>query len=128
VTAETQVEKMADGHHERLVMVLNRPMRIACLETDEDLDAAMVTLNETFHDMEKIYGLKYNSSPSALDTSTWILTGALNLAHRVLCLERKASLQVRDMEEPLSKLLDSIPDDVIPNSPNSSSSNPLSAE
>jgi cell division protein ZapA (FtsZ GTPase activity inhibitor) len=121
-------ENLADGIQELHVMVLDRPMKIACFDSGMDLDAALNVLNETFRDMERLYGLKYKCSPSALDTSTWMLTGALNLAHRVLCLEREAALQARDMEEPISKLLDSIPDDVIPNGFNTSDNRPLSVE
>lgn len=119
---------MADGVQEHHVMVLNRPIKISCLDSGMDLDAAIKLLNETFQDMEKLYGLKYECAPSALDTSTWMLTGALNLAHRVLCLEREAALQARDIEEPLYKLLDSIPDDVIPNGPNTSANRPPPVE
>jgi hypothetical protein len=121
-------ENLADGIQELHVMVLNRPMKIACLDSGMDLDAALNVLNETFRDMERLYGLRYKCPLSALDTSTWMLTGALNLAHRVLCLEREAALQARNMEEPLSKLLDSIPDDVIPNASNTSANRPLSVE
>ena len=115
---------MAGGTQEYQVMVLNRPIKIVCLDSGIDLDAAIKLLDETFQDMEKLYGLRYECAPSDLDTSTWMLTGALNLAHRVLCLERKVALQARDMEEPLSKLLESIPDDVIPNGPNTSANWP----
>jgi hypothetical protein len=121
-------ENLADGVQVLHVMVLNRPMKIACLDSGMDLDGALNVLNETFREMERLYGLQYACSPSALDTSTWILTGALNLAHRVMRLERKAALQARDLEEPLSKLLDSIPDDVIPNGPNPSANPPQPVE
>ncbi|MDR2561249.1 MAG: hypothetical protein LBC63_05720 [Holophagales bacterium] len=115
---------MADDAQEYQVMVLNRPIKVACLYSGMDLDAAIKLLDETFQDMERLLGLKYERALSDLDTSTWMLTGALNLAHRVLCLERKAALQARDLEEPLSKLLESIPDDVIPNGPNTSANWP----
>jgi len=121
-------EDSADGVRELRVTVLNRPMKIACFDSGADLDGAIKVLNETFQNMERIYGLKFRCTPSALDTSTWMLTGALNLAHRVLCLEREAALQARDLEEPLFKLLESIPDDVIPNGPYTSANRPPSVE
>jgi hypothetical protein len=40
--------------------------------------------------------------------------GALNLAHRVACLEREASQKTQDLEQTLSKLLDDVPDDAKP--------------
>jgi len=121
-------DNLAGPVQEISVMVLNRPMKMACFDSGMDLDAAINVLDETFRNMERLYGLRYKCSPSALDTCTWMLTGALNLAHRVLCLEREAALHARDMEEPLSKLLDSIPDDVIPSGPKPSDNRPLPAE
>ena len=102
--------------------------KVLCLGQDWDIKAAEKTLNDIFQDMERLYGLNCNCPSSALDTSTWLLMGALNLAHRVVCLERKATLQTRDMENPLSRLLDSIPDDVIPDDPITDFSLPVSAE
>jgi len=121
-------ENKADGVQELHVMVLNRSLKIACFDPVMDLDGAIKVLNETFQNMERVYGLRFNCTPSALDTCTWILTGALNLAHRVLCLEREAALQARDIEGPLFKLLESIPDDVIPNGPNTSANWPPPVE
>ena len=96
---------------------LNRLIKVNCLGAEHDLSAAGELLDKTFLDMERLYELKYSSLPSAQDTSTWLLIGALNLAHRVVCLERGAAVHSIDMENPLSKLLDSIPDDVIPYCP-----------
>jgi hypothetical protein len=94
--------------------VLNRSVNVICLEGLKDLEATKEVLNHTFNDMERLYALKCNCSPSALDTSTWLLLGAINLAHRVVRLEREVGLQTRDT---ISKLLDSIPDDVYTNVP-----------
>ncbi|MCL1893129.1 MAG: hypothetical protein FWG02_02675 [Holophagaceae bacterium] len=89
--------------------ILKRTAKVICLTPEEDMEAAKVVLENTFNDMEKLYTLEYNCSPSALDTNSWLLMGALNLAHRVVSLEREANLHTR---ETISKLLDSIPDDV----------------
>ena len=94
--------------------VLNRRIKLTCLEPQPDLEATKEVLDKTFDDMERLYAIECNSSPSALDTNTWLLMGALNLAHRVVRLEREASLPTR---EKISKLLDSIPDDVFANGP-----------
>ncbi|MDR0499428.1 MAG: cell division protein ZapA [Holophagales bacterium] len=93
----------------------DRVLKVACQVPPQDLDAAKEVLDKTFQDMEMEYELRWKSSPSALGTSTWLLMGAINLAHRVVCLEREATLQTRDLEEKLSKLLDDVPDDAIPN-------------
>lgn len=92
--------------------ILNRSLKVVCLVEPDCLEATKEILDKTFDDMERLYALKYNCSPSALDTSTWLLLGALNLAHQVVCLEREATLQTQDN---ISKLLDSIPDDVFTN-------------
>jgi len=93
----------------------DRALKLVCQVPSQDLEAAKEVLDKTFQDMESLYELKWKCSPSALSTSTWLLMGALNLAHRVVCLEREATLQTRDLEEKLSKLLDDVLDDAIPN-------------
>ena len=93
----------------------DRALKVVCQVPPQDLGAAKEVLDKTFRDMERMYELKWKCSPSALGTSTWLLMGALNLAYRVVRLEQEANLQTRDMEEKLSKLLDDVPDDAIPN-------------
>ena len=88
-------------------------LKLVCQNSSADLDAAKEVLDETFRDMERQYELRWNCSPSMLSTNTWLLVGALNLAHRVVRLEQEANLQTRDLEEKLSKLLDDVPDDAI---------------
>jgi hypothetical protein len=61
--------------------------------------------------MERAYELRWGCPPSALDTSTWILMGALNLAHQVVRVEQEASQQTLDLEQTLTKLLDDVPDE-----------------
>jgi len=86
----------------------------AAATAGQELEAAEAELEKTFQSMENLYGVTYKGSPSALDTSTWLLMGALNLAHRVVRLEREAATQTRDLEERLSKLLEDVPDDAAP--------------
>jgi cell division protein ZapA (FtsZ GTPase activity inhibitor) len=86
----------------------DREYGVLCLDEEHDLGAAEAVLEKTFQDMEGLYGIICKSSPSALDTSSWLLMGALNLAHRVVRLEREAATQTRDLEERLSKLLEDV--------------------
>jgi len=88
----------------------------------EELPKAVTILEDTFRDMERAYELRWGNPPSALDTSTLLLMGALNLAHRVACLEREASQKTQDLEQTLSKLLDDVPDEA------NASSTPLPLE
>ena len=75
------------------------------------LARATARLEQTFRDMERAYELRWGCPPSALDTSTWMLMGALNLAHQVVRLEQEASQQTQDLELTLTKLLDDVPDE-----------------
>jgi phage host-nuclease inhibitor protein Gam len=97
-------------------------------DMEEEAKRVENEINETFRNMEKLYELKYNSSPSAQDTITWLLMGALNLAHRVVCLEREAAMQTRDLEEKLSKLLDDVSDYAVPNNSTTDGGRPLPME
>jgi cell division protein ZapA (FtsZ GTPase activity inhibitor) len=90
---------------------------VVCLGEGGDLRAAEGLLEKTFRDMEDLYESQCKCSPSALDSSAWLLMGALNLAHRVVRLEREADAQTRDLEERLSKLLEEVPDDACPADP-----------
>jgi hypothetical protein len=95
----------------------DRQYEVLCLDEGHDICAAEALLEKTFQDMEGLFGLICKSSPSALDSSSWLLMGALNLAHRVVRLEREAATQTRDLEERLSKLLEDVPDDAVPTLP-----------
>jgi cell division protein ZapA (FtsZ GTPase activity inhibitor) len=94
--------------------ILGRSMRIHSVVGKEDLHKATAILEDTFRDMERAYELRWGVPPSALDTSTWLLMGALNLAHRVARLEQDNSRQTQDLELTLSKLLDDVPDEEDP--------------
>jgi hypothetical protein len=100
------------------VEVLGRQVRVDTTAASEDLGRAISILEDTFRDMERAYELRWGIPPSALDTSTWLLMGALNMAHRVGRLEREASQHSQNLELTLSKLLDDVPDEpVIPSGP-----------
>jgi hypothetical protein len=98
--------------------VLNRSLKSLCIvqagDIEEDAKKIEGVINETFSNMEKLYELQYGYSPSAQDTFTWLLVGALNLAHRVVRLEQDAALQTLDLEDKLSKLLDDVSDYAVP--------------
>jgi hypothetical protein len=98
------------------VEVLGRSVRIHASAPEEELARAQAILEETFRDMGRAYELRWSVPPSALDTSTWLLMGALNLAHRVARLEQDKSRQTQDLELTLTKLLDDVPDEENPDS------------
>jgi cell division protein ZapA (FtsZ GTPase activity inhibitor) len=91
--------------------VLGRSIRIHATAGPEDLGKATAILEDTFRDMERAYELRWGVPPSALDTSTWLLMGALNLAHRVARLEQEQNRHTQDLELTLTKLLDDVPDE-----------------
>ncbi len=91
--------------------VLGRSLRIHCSTDEGTLIRAKALLEHTFRDMERAYELRWGCPPSALDTSTWMLMGALNLAHQVARMEQEASQQTLDLEQTLTKLLDDVPDE-----------------
>ena len=95
------------------VEVLGRLVRIDTAAGPEELNKAVTILEETFRDMERAYELRWGIPPSALDTSTWLLMGALNMAHRVGRLEREASQHTQNLEQTRTKLLDDVPDETI---------------
>lgn len=99
------------GPGELRVEVLGHPLRVHTREDEAALARAVELLEQTFRDMERAYELRWGSPPSALDTSTWMLMGALNLAHRLVRLEQEASQHTQDLEQKLTKLLDDVPDD-----------------
>ena len=99
---------------EVLLEVLGRCIPIQSSARPEELSQATVILEATFRDMERAYELRWGVPPSALDTSTWLLMGALNLAHRVARQEQEQSRQTKDLELTLTKLLDDVPDEEKP--------------
>jgi len=94
--------------------ILGRPLSLTSQVPPGELEQAKSILEETFRDMERAYELRWGVPPTALDTSTWLLMGALNLAHRSARLEQDQSRQTQDLELTLSKLLDDVPDEDTP--------------
>jgi cell division protein ZapA (FtsZ GTPase activity inhibitor) len=94
--------------------LLGRQVRINTPAGPEEISGAVAILEETFRDMERAYELRWGIPPSALDTSSWLLMGALNMAHRVARLEREACQHTQNLEQTLTKLLDDVPDEAIP--------------
>ena len=92
------------------VDLLGHSLRVLNRGIPEDLSRAQALLEQTFRDMEHAYELRWGCSPSALDTSTWVLMGALNLAHQVVRVEQEASQQTQNLEQTL-KLLEDVPDE-----------------
>ncbi len=107
VTPIPRKPKPQDVHIE----VLGRTLKVHTLEYGDTLTRAKEVLESGFHDMEEAYEVTWGSSPSALDSTTWLLMGALNLAHRVAQLEQEATRTTQDLEHTLSKLLDDVPDE-----------------
>jgi cell division protein ZapA (FtsZ GTPase activity inhibitor) len=99
------------GEGEVQVEILGRSIRLQNTADPEALSRSIALLEKTFRDMERAYELRWGCSPSALDTSTWVMMGALNLAHQVVRLEREVSQQTQNLEQTLTKLLDDVPDD-----------------
>lgn len=93
------------------VEVLGRTIRIHNDEDPVSLRTSVELLEATFRDMEERYRLRWGCSPSVQDTTTWLLLGALNLAHRVGRLEQEATRHTQDLEKTLSTLLDDVPED-----------------
>ena len=94
--------------------LLGRQVRVNTMAGPEEINGAVAILEATFRDMERAYELRWGIPPSALDTSSWLLMGALNLAHRVARLEREACQHTQNLEQTLTKLLDDVPDEAIP--------------
>jgi hypothetical protein len=93
------------------VELLGRQVRATADVLPEEISNAVAILEQTFRDMERAYELRWGNPPSALDTSSWLLMGALNLAHRVARLEREACQHTQNLEQTLTKLLDDVPDE-----------------
>lgn len=101
------------GPEEFQVQVLGRPLRVHTLEDAQTLQRVVEVLETSFHDMERAYGLRWGTPPSVLDTSSWVLMGALNMAHRLVRQEQIANQHTQDLEQKLSQLLDDVPDEVL---------------
>ncbi|HJW08539.1 MAG TPA: cell division protein ZapA [Holophagaceae bacterium] len=101
-SAPREVELQVLGHH----------LRILTDEPEEALDSAVATLERTFEAMEEASRVKWGHARAATDTPSWLLLGALNLAHQLSRREREANQHTQDLEQTLSKLLQDVPDDI----------------
>jgi cell division protein ZapA (FtsZ GTPase activity inhibitor) len=92
------------------VLVQGRALQV---QTDrpEYLAEALQVLETTFQDMDSQCQVRWGSVPKGLDTPSWYLLAALNLAHRVVRLEREANQHTHNLEQTLSKLLTDVPDE-----------------
>jgi cell division protein ZapA (FtsZ GTPase activity inhibitor) len=92
------------------VSVLGQELQV---QTDrpETLAAAVRILEDTFRDMDSQCQVRWGGVPKGLDTPSWYLLGALNLAHRVARLEQEANQHTQNLEQTLSKLLNDVPDE-----------------
>ncbi len=93
--------------------ILGRSLELRSGVPEAELRAAIQTLEATFRDMDSACAVEWGHARAAADSSTWLLLGALNLAHRVARLEREATQHTQDLEQTL-KLLEDVPDDIPP--------------
>jgi hypothetical protein len=98
------------GVRSTTVMVQGRPLQVQT-DRSEALAEAVRILENTFQDMDSQCQLRWGSIPKGLDTPSWYLLGALNLAHRVVRLEQEANQHTHNLEQTLSKLLSDVPDE-----------------
>jgi cell division protein ZapA (FtsZ GTPase activity inhibitor) len=92
--------------------VLGHDLRILTDEPEEALEASVRTLERTFEAMGEASRLKWGHARAATDTPSWLLLGALNLAHQLSRREREATQHTQDLEQTLTKLLQDVPDDI----------------
>lgn len=92
------------------VTVQGRALQVQT-EHPDTLQAAVQALEATFQGMEAQCQLRWGSVPKGLDTPSWYLLAALNLAHRVVRLEQEANQHTQNLEQTLSKLLSDVPDE-----------------
>lgn len=103
------------GPDETEIELLGRRIRIRSGVSEAELRASIEVLERSFRDMEAAHALKWGCPPASMDTSTWVILGALNLAHRLVRSEQEASRHTRDLEQTLSRLLDDVSD--LPSAP-----------
>ncbi|HTL98005.1 MAG TPA: cell division protein ZapA [Holophagaceae bacterium] len=109
--------KPKKGPHPVRIEVLGRSLEVRSSVSETELRQAIQALESTFQDMDSACAVEWGHARPAADSSTWLILGALNLAHRVARLEREATQHTQDLEQTL-KLLETVPDD-IPNHPSS---------
>lgn len=97
--------------HPTRIEVLGRALEIRSAVPEAELHQAIRALEATFQDMDSACAVEWGHARPAADSSSWLILGALNLAHRVARLEREATQHTQDLEQTL-KLLESVPDDI----------------
>lgn len=104
-------------YRRREVQVLGQTLQVATADP-EGLAQAVARLEQAYQDMGEAVRLHYGSAPATVDTRSWLLIGALNLAHRLVHLEQAASQHTQDLEERLQRLLHDVPDEpILPSNP-----------
>ena len=93
------------------VEILGRSLDLRTSAPESELRAAIQALEATFQDMDSACAVEWGHARPAADSTSWLLLGALNLAHRVARLEREATQHTQDLEQTL-KLLEDVPDDI----------------
>ncbi len=94
------------------VEILGRTYQIHSEADPELLARSVARLERTFRDMEGAFELRWGRTPKGLDSSTWLLLGALNLAHQAERLELEANRHTQNLEQTLSLLNDDVPDEL----------------
>jgi hypothetical protein len=94
------------------VEILGQVHRLHSEADPELLAKSIARLERTFRDMEAAFELKWGRTPKGLDSSTWLLLGALNLAHQAERLELEANRHTQNLELTLSLLNDDVPDEL----------------
>ncbi|MBS1767392.1 MAG: cell division protein ZapA [Acidobacteria bacterium] len=97
--------------HPTRIEVLGRALEIRSAVPEAELHQAVRALEATFQDMDAACAVEWGHARPAADSSSWLILGALNLAHRVARLEREATQHTQDLEQTL-KLLEAVPDDI----------------
>ena len=94
------------------VEILGQVHRIHSEADPALLEKSIERLERTFRDMEAAFELRWGRTPKGLDSSTWLLLGALNLAHQAERLELEANRHTQNLEQTLSLLNDDVPDEL----------------
>jgi cell division protein ZapA (FtsZ GTPase activity inhibitor) len=98
------------------VTVFGQTFQVATADP-EALARSVELLERGYQDMAEAVRLHYGSAPATVDTRSWLLIGALNLAHRLVNLEQAASQHTQDLEHRLQQLLHDVDEPFLPSNP-----------
>ncbi len=98
------------------VRVLDQTIQVATADP-EGLARSVEYLERAYQDIAEVVRLHYGSAPTTVDTRSWLLIGALNLAHRLVHLEQAASQHTQDLEQRLQQLLHDVDEPILPSDP-----------